>query len=162
VKIRIAPISEGEMCDAPAVDRILVGYDGSDGSRRALERAAAVSEKTGGSLVVATVAEALVAPETSAMDEFQPVPVDFIPPDHDEAERMLDEAKELLGAHGESADYVWLSGEPAGALVEVARDRKATLVVIGTHHESRFARFLGSSVTDDVTHGVDCDVLVVR
>lgn len=55
-----------------------------------------------------------------------------------------------------------VEGEPAVALVEVADDRAADLIVMGAIHDrSLTSRLLGTTATA-VTKDAHCDVLIVR
>ena len=56
---------------------------------------------------------------------------------------MLAHARERVAAEGVSADFLWAAGDPANVLVDVARDRGASLVVVGTHHHSFLAKLVG-------------------
>lgn len=55
-----------------------------------------------------------------------------------------------------------VDGEPARALVDVATDRGAELVVVGARHDRSLADRLLGTVATEVTKQAPCDVLVVR
>ncbi|NAZ81909.1 universal stress protein [Kineococcus sp. R8] len=55
-----------------------------------------------------------------------------------------------------------IDGEPARALVEVANERGAELVVIGARHDRSLADRLLGTVATEVTKRAPCDVLIVR
>ena len=59
------------------------------------------------------------------------------------------------------ADYVWAVGEPADAIIGAAKDHRASLIVIGSHHHGFFSRLLGTDVAAGLKREADCDVLVV-
>ena len=44
----------------------------------------------------------------------------------------------------------------------MARERSADLIVIGSRELSTLHRLLGQSVSDAVSHGARCDVLIVH
>jgi nucleotide-binding universal stress UspA family protein len=52
--------------------------------------------------------------------------------------------------------------DPARAIVELAADLGANLVVVGTHGRTGLARFLLGSVAEGVVRSAPCPVLVVR
>jgi nucleotide-binding universal stress UspA family protein len=54
------------------------------------------------------------------------------------------------------------SGDPAVALVEVARERAADLIVVGNRGMTGRAAMLLGSVPDRVSHSAPCDLLIVR
>ncbi len=59
-------------------------------------------------------------------------------------------------------DYVTGLGRPAETIAELAKEREADLIVLGTHEPSAIARLFGQSVSDSVAHRVHCDVLIVH
>lgn len=136
--------------------QIVVGYDGSENARRALERAA---ELAGPETTVTVVA---------AVDVHRPVagrgpgvaPLD--PKEVAERERALREAVDLLRERGVAAVPVEGIGEPAKAIVETASEVGADLVVVGTRGRGALARLALGSVSTAVAHDAPCDVLVVR
>lgn len=133
--------------------RILVGYDGSEAARRALERAAAIGGSAA-SVAVVTVARPIVSDLRTG---------DIVDPsDENERDRLLAEARALLASRGVSAATVGRSGEPAAALVEEAARVGADLLIVGTRGRNRLARTLLGSVSSKVVHEAPCDVLVVR
>jgi nucleotide-binding universal stress UspA family protein len=70
------------------------------------------------------------------------------------------EAAELLG--GTAQAMTVRDGEPARAIVRIARERPASYVVMRTHGRSGFARVALGSVAMRVVHRAPCPVVVVR
>ena len=116
--------------------RIVVGYDGSDSSRRALD-AAADLVGYGSTLSVVTVQTGEVGRVVAA-----------------------DARARLLTRHVE-AHYHEPTGEPAEQLVDTATKLGADLVVVGRRNRSPLRSLLGS-VSSRVVRRAGCDVLVVR
>lgn len=115
--------------------RILVGFDGSETSQRALD-AAADLVGYGSTLAVVHVRRA-GAPEGEAVGR----------------------AREQLLQRQIPARYLEPCGHPAKEIVEAARAVGADLVVVG--RRSALKRVLGS-VSAAVVRRAPCDVLVVR
>jgi nucleotide-binding universal stress UspA family protein len=136
-----------------ALRRIVIGYDGSDGARRALERAAGCASSDGTTLVV--TAAPLLYPTRRAGDIVDP-------PESKEAQRVLKEARDELGRRGVPARTHEAAGDAGDAIIEVARESNADLVVVGTRGRNTAARVLLGSVSSKVVQGAPCDVLVVR
>ena len=80
----------------------------------------------------------------------------------EELEPVLAHARERVAAEGVSADFLWAAGDPANVLVDVARDRGASLVVVGSHHHGFMAKLLGTDVAAEVKRHAGADVLVVE
>jgi nucleotide-binding universal stress UspA family protein len=55
-----------------------------------------------------------------------------------------------------------LQGKPADEIVKLADEKNADLIVIATHGESGWQRFLFGSVTEKVVRTTSCPVLTVR
>jgi nucleotide-binding universal stress UspA family protein len=127
---------------------ILIGYDGSDCARRALEFAASLVQD-GTKVTVATVVDMI---SFGVADPFAA----------EEQKRLLAEGVELLAARGVLADSIDpLDEDPADGLVWAARKTSADLIVMGTHKRSPLARLALGSVASAVVHRAPCSVLVV-
>lgn len=134
---------------------ILIGYDEGEASKRALERGAQLAKAFDSTLIVTSVAPITTNIGRSAG------PID--PTDPPEAHiEELGHAKAYLDGEGLKADYVPAIGHPAETIVEVARDRDADLIVIGTREPNLLQRLFGQSVSDSVAHHVHSDILIVH
>jgi nucleotide-binding universal stress UspA family protein len=136
--------------------KIVVGYDGSNHSKRALDRAAEIADDD---VEIVVLCAARVPRETT-----DPV-LGVETGDLGQLERLqdtLDDAKELLAQRGRAARTVQGYGDPAESLVTRAGDEKADLIVVGTRGLSTVQRALLGSVSTKVVHHAPCDVLVVR
>jgi nucleotide-binding universal stress UspA family protein len=142
---------------------IVVGYDGADAATRALDRAIEEARSSAGRLVVVAVDEMPLNPEGpqnfGTLDDSPARMIPLVEPP--ELEPILAKARERIDAAGVEAEYLWAAGEPAGQIVETARDRDASLIVIGADHHGFFGRLFGSDVESEVRRAADCDVIVV-
>ena len=142
---------------------ILVGYDDSDASVRALEHAAAEASSAHKRLVVFAVLEMPLDPRDphqfgTAGDGTPDVgPFEAPPP----IAAILDDARERLKGSGVTAEYMWAPGEPARLIVDAAKDQKATTIVVGHHHHSMLGRLFGTDTAADVQRAAECEVVVV-
>jgi nucleotide-binding universal stress UspA family protein len=139
--------------------KIVVAYDSSDHADRALDRA--VELATGGTELVAVSAARLstlareagpVGGGTSAVD----------PIEAEAAREGLDKARARLADKSVSVRTVEAHGDPADAVVRVAEDEGADLIVVGTRGLNLAQRALLGSVSTKIVHHAHCDVLVVR
>ena len=135
--------------------KIVLAYDESDSARPALERAAEMAKAFGSELIVTSIAPAMLSATRSGG------PID--PTDPPEAHiEELKHARNYLDGQGVKADYVPGLGQPAETIAELAKERDADLIVLGTHEPNVIARLFGQSVSESVAHKVHCDVLLVH
>jgi nucleotide-binding universal stress UspA family protein len=137
------------------MNMIVVGYDETEPSKRALERAADIAEKFGSRLIVTSVAPVMTPSGhgTAGVD-----PTDT-PPQH---QTELQHAQAYLAGRNLSAELQPAIGEPAEAIVEAAEQSGADLIVVGTREPSILDRLLGTSVSGAVSRHAHCDVLIVH
>ena len=135
------------------MNTIVLGYDESDPAKRALERAAELATAFGSKVIVTSVAPMLVGRAGGPVD-----PAD--PPD--EHKRELMHAASFLAERGIEGDFDLALADPASHIVELAEQRGADLIVVGTHEPSFLERLLGLSVSRKVERKAHCDVLIVH
>jgi nucleotide-binding universal stress UspA family protein len=159
---------------------IVVGYDGSDAAERALERAAEIAEALSARLVVASVSGYAPAPVSAfeSSPELAPpavagpvAPAGSVPlpqpapagPDPEElARRQLERARMSLADGQVETEYVVELGDPAERLLEVAEQRDADLIVVGSREHGLLERLLARPVDEAVARRSERDVLLVH
>jgi nucleotide-binding universal stress UspA family protein len=80
----------------------------------------------------------------------------------EERGHTLERAKDMLQAAGVDAEYVAGTGDPATAIVELAEEYEADMIIVGTREPSLLQRMLGLSVSGAVSRHARCDVLIVH
>ena len=133
---------------------IVLGYDDSPEAARALAKTAELAKALDARVVVASVAPVL-HPAGHGIGPYDPAD----PPERHRA--LADDAVAVLTEHGIRARAVVGIGDPADAIVGLADDVLADVIVVGMSHHAHLARLLGS-VSDAVAHHAACDVLLVR
>ena len=104
----------------------MVGYDGSDHARRALERAAELASPGDEVLVVGAV-EPKLEPETHGAHQD--------PSESEHRRKSLEDAKAFLADKEVKVDTVEAYGDPGSAIVAAAKD--ADLIVVGSRGATR-------------------------
>jgi nucleotide-binding universal stress UspA family protein len=140
---------------------IVVGTDGSDRAERALDRAGELARLLGSKVHVVSCygkgsdnVSAVVTARGVASAGQQPEV------ERTRAQHAVDRAQQRLVQIGvESETHVW-PGEPADALVQIAAERDAQMIIIGNRGMAGARRVLGS-VPNRVSHHAHCDVLIV-
>ena len=135
---------------------VLVGVDGSRGSRKALTWAATEAADHGAELVVLNVWEPVVPPPVGS------VPTGEVEQSGDRADDfLLPLIKEELGDDPPVVVQPKVKhGRPAEVLIE--QSASADLLVVGTRGHGGFAGMLLGSVSQHVAAHAACSVAVVR
>ncbi len=130
--------------------RILVGFDGSDGGRDALELTRVLAEATDAAVLVVSVLP------------YGPLPIRYELLEQEEAERaqpLFDEARERLGEL-EIETRAFGGGTPAGVINDLAEREEVETIIVGSPHRGAVGRVLLGSVADGLLHGAPCEVVV--
>jgi nucleotide-binding universal stress UspA family protein len=145
------------------VRRILVGYDGSSGGRRALERATAEARDSKAQITVLSVANVpldLDVPRNfGTLDDIGPDEGAAFSPPPDVVEHLR-EAADRLAAAGVDADLIWGAGEPGSVIVDTAKRIRASAIVLGEHHHGFLSGLFGADVDAEVRREAGCDVIL--
>lgn len=140
---------------------IVAGTDGSASADRAVEHAGKLALALGATVhVVNAYRDTSSASWMAAAGGF---PVGEPISDEDariQAEAIVSRARDRLISLGVEAHAHVCSGDPAQALITVAEDQSAEMIVVGNRGMSGARRVLGS-VPNSVSHNAKCGVLIV-
>ena len=141
---------------------IVVGTDGSDTATEAVRQATELAKSVGARVHVVSAYEPV--PEGRLRQERQDVPADLqwsINPRED-VEATLRHAAEGIEEAGVQVDTFAREGDPADAILDVAEEQSADLIVVGNKGMTGAKRFLLGSVPNKVSHHAPCSVLIIR
>lgn len=138
---------------------ILVGVDGSDGSRRAAEHGASLARTRKARLLLATV----VRPPEGwwGIGGAPPTPEAMSNALIEGRQKILAEVVDHLDLDGVEHETIEDIGDPASRLLTIAEERSADLIVIGRRGANLAERVILGSVADRITHLSETPVLVV-
>jgi nucleotide-binding universal stress UspA family protein len=138
-----------------AYRNVVVAFDGSEGANAALSNAVEIAGRDGAAL---TVVEATAEQIPSVVPG---APRQSPPEKAEEARKELRQAVERLDPELRASPWV-VGGPPAKAILTVAEDIEADLIVTGSRNRGAVARAVLGSVSTEILHGAHCDVLVVQ
>lgn len=148
---------------AASVDfkRIIVATDGSKFSNAAVSEAIGIAKRCGSSLfVVSVIPSESESPFDIVHTEMHR---DIISEKESKmAECLVKDTKELAEKEGISTQGFIYSGKPYEAIINMAKEKHADLIVVGSHGRTGLAKLLMGSVTERVIGLSECAVLVVK
>ena len=148
--------------EGPLFKRIVVGTDGSETASVAVDHATQLAKATGAGLEVVSAFEPV--PQDRLRGEAQQVPGDVahsVGPREDvnvNLEAALNQAKQA----GVDVSTHSREGDPADAILDVAEETGADLIVVGNKGMTGARRFLLGSVPNKISHHAPCGVYIVR
>jgi nucleotide-binding universal stress UspA family protein len=141
---------------------IVVGTDGSETATKAVRQAADLARSVGAKLELVSAYEPVPAQRLG--DERRQAPEDLqwaINPRED-VDATLEAAATVAREAGVEVDVYARQGDPADAILDVAEEREADLIVVGNKGMTGAKRFLLGSVPNKVSHHAPCSVLIIR
>ena len=141
---------------------IVVGTDGSETARKAVQEAIDLAKQVGASIDIVSAYEPVS--QQRLREEARQVPGDLqwmVNPREDVDETLKAAADEIRAA-GVPVEIFAREGDPADAILDVAEERGSDLIVVGNKGMTGAKRFLLGSVPNKVSHHAPCSVLIVR
>ncbi|WP_456276856.1 universal stress protein [Bacillus sp. AK128] len=136
--------------------RILVAYDGSDLSEKALEYAKMlVLQNENSELVIVTVIQFLRAYETYSFNELKKAVVA-------EANEKIIEVKKMLQTIPNKTGVELLEGDPAIEITKYAEEKNVDLIVIGSRGLGKVRELFLGSVSHNVVQTAKCPVFIIK
>src|SRR5690349_17749234 len=143
---------------------VVVGVDGSAGSRAAIVWAAREAAMHNRLLTLIHIVVPVIPTATGATSLYA-VPADFFRWQEDDAARVLDEARAVIAdlpgeAKPPDVHDVVLHGGAVATLVDLTKD--ADMIVVGSRGLGAFSRALLGSVSSGLIHHAHCPVAVIH
>jgi nucleotide-binding universal stress UspA family protein len=141
---------------------IVVGTDGSETAGVAVREAIELAKAVGGSIELVSAFEPV--PNQRLREESRQAPEDlqWMVNPREDVEATLRDAAERVNDAGVTVNTYAREGDPADAILDVAEERGADLIVVGNKGMTGAKRFLLGSVPNKVSHHAPCSVLIIR
>ena len=141
---------------------IVVGTDGSQTAREAVRQSVELARRHGARLDIVSAYEPV--PAGRLREEAQQVPGDlqWMVNAREDVDATLREAAAESEAAGIPTETYARQGDPADAILDVAEERGADLIVVGNKGMTGAKRFLLGSVPNKISHHAPCSVLIIR
>jgi nucleotide-binding universal stress UspA family protein len=144
---------------------ILVGTDGSDTARTAVKSAIELAGQLGARLHIVSAYEPPSAQRLRRAGELATPgeDPDWTVSPHSDVLTLLEQARREAEQAGLSGVETFArQGDAADAILDVAEEQRADLIVVGNKGMTGAKRFLLGSVPNKVSHHAPCSVLIVR
>jgi nucleotide-binding universal stress UspA family protein len=141
---------------------LVVGTDGSETAHEAVKQAMQLAQRLGATVHLVSAYEPV--PEGRLREERQQIPEDlqWMVNPREDVDATLEEAAKTLTESGVSVEVHAREGDPADAILDVAEEQGADLIVVGNKGMTGAKRFLLGSVPNKVSHHAPCSVMIIR
>ena len=141
---------------------IVVGTDGSETAGEAVREAVELAKAVGASIELVSAYEPVSRERLREEARQAPGDLQWMVNPREDVEATLSEASERVEAAGVSVNTYPREGDPADAILDVAEERNADLIVVGNKGMTGAKRFLLGSVPNKISHHAPCSVLIIR
>ena len=141
---------------------IVVGTDGSDTAKEAVRQAIELAKSLGAELLLVSAYQPVARINTNPEAARAPEDVQWMVSAREDVATLLSEAARAAEEAGIPAQTFQRQGDPADAILDIAEERDADLIVVGNKGMTGAKRFLLGSVPNRVSHHAPCSVLIIR
>ena len=142
--------------------RIVVGTDGSETAAEAVRQAVDLAKLAGAQLSIVSAYAPISRRQVEGEKEGAPADVQYEIGPREDVNLVLDGAAAAARKDGVEVQTHPVQGEPAEAILNVAEETNADLIVVGNKGMTGAKRFLLGSVPNKVSHHAPCSVLIIR
>src|SRR5690349_12825010 len=141
---------------------IVVGTDGSDTAQKAVDEAVDLAKSLSAKVWLVSAYEPV--PQARLREEARQAPADlqWMVNPREDVDSTLAAAADRVREAGVDVETFAREGDPADAILDVAEERDADLIVVGNKGMTGARRFLLGSVPNKVSHHAPCSVLIIR
>jgi nucleotide-binding universal stress UspA family protein len=141
---------------------IVVGTDGSETASEAVRQATELARSIAAKIYLVSAFEPVG--NQRLREERQQVPEDmsWMVNAREDVNATLKEAEEKIKEQDVQVETFARQGDPADAILDVAEEQNADLIIVGNKGMSGAKRFLLGSVPNKVSHHAPCSVMIIR
>jgi len=142
---------------------IVVGTDGSDTAKTAVRYAIDLARELGSRLQIVSAYEPVSDQRLRNEGVVVPEDLQWMVNPREDVLALLNEAEAEAALAGvDEVETFARQGDAADAILDIAEEQRADLIVVGNRGMTGAKRFLLGSVPNKISHHAPCSVLVVR
>ncbi len=141
---------------------IVVGTDGSDTATQAVRQAVDLARDVGAKVELVSAYEPVSSQRLSEERREAPEDLQWTINPREDVDATLEVAAKVAREAGVEVRIYARQGDPADAILDVAEEQDADLIVVGNKGMTGAKRFLLGSVPNKVSHHAPCSVLIIR
>jgi nucleotide-binding universal stress UspA family protein len=141
---------------------IVVGTDGSETAGEAVRQATELAGAVGATIHLVSAFEPVGNQRLREERQEAPDDMQWSVNQREDVDATLNEAAEKIKEAGVKVGTFARQGDPADAILDVAEEENADLIVVGNKGMTGAKRFLLGSVPNKVSHHAPCSVMIIR
>ena len=141
---------------------IVVGTDGSETAGEAVRQATDLAKAVGARLNLVSAFEPIGNQRLREERTQVPDDMQWMVNAREDVDATLRNAAEAIGETGVEVETFARQGDPADAILDVAEEQNADLIIVGNKGMTGAKRFLLGSVPNKVSHHAPCSVMIIR
>jgi nucleotide-binding universal stress UspA family protein len=142
--------------------RIVVGTDGSETAAEAVRQAIDLGKLSGATLSIVSAYQPVSGRRVKGEQAGAPADIQYEIGPREDVNLVLDAAAAEAREEGVEVQTHPVEADPTDAILNVAEEVKADLIVVGNKGMTGARRYLLGSVPNNVSHHAPCSVIIVR
>ncbi len=142
--------------------RIVIGTDGSETAAEAVRQAVDLAKLAGATLSIVSAYSPVPSRRVQGEQSGAPADVQYEIGPREDVNLILDAAAAQARKEGIEVQTHPVEADPAEAILNVAEETKADLIVVGNKGMTGARRFVLGSVPNNISHHAPCSVIIVR
>jgi nucleotide-binding universal stress UspA family protein len=143
-------------------ESIVVGTDGSETANEAVRQAAELAARLGARVHLVCVYEPVPSAQEAEDGTEARSESGWVLRPREAVDATLSSGAAVFARAGVEVDLYAQRGDPADAILDVAEERAADLIIVGNRGRAGAKRFLLGSVPNRISHHAPCAVLIIR